>query len=255
MKTESSQPPSEWMSLLASVSLPVVGALTVLWGVQDNGVLLALGAVSTLVLLGPFLASFASREQGPSKEAQPPTAPTEAAVPPLPVQPHLDQLRARLLSELSRLHLAGRAYLHVGLLLTGCVIACALLVHRFAPPPSGDAWSDTTTQAAFLAGLALIELLSLYFLRLYQRLLGEVRYYQNELTNLAYHRTALELAHSQALSNDVRLAILGPLLATERNRILQAGESTVELQIPSALPSEKAGPIGQLASVARPTSG
>jgi hypothetical protein len=74
-----------------------------------------------------------------------------------------------------------------------------------------------------------IEIFAFFFLRLYRSSLDEVKYFQNELTNVEMRLVALEaalvLGHSGALDTTIN-----QLARTERNSILKKGESTVDLE-------------------------
>lgn len=77
--------------------------------------------------------------------------------------------------------------------------------------------------------IVFIEIFAYFFLKLYKSGLGEIKYFQNELTNidakiLALHASSF-LPASDGLSN-----ILEKLSSTERNYILEKGQTTVDLE-------------------------
>ncbi|GAB3639147.1 hypothetical protein GCM10027422_47380 [Hymenobacter arcticus] len=74
-----------------------------------------------------------------------------------------------------------------------------------------------------------IEFFSFFFLKLYRANLHEIKYYQNELTNLEVKAVAIELAVKNGSKDDVSILIKDMSLV-ERNFKLQKGESTVELE-------------------------
>ncbi|WP_323940827.1 hypothetical protein [Aeromonas hydrophila] len=74
-----------------------------------------------------------------------------------------------------------------------------------------------------------VEIFAYFFLRLYKNCLNEIKYFQNELTNVESRIVALELAHSSK-NNEAISSVIASLVATERNFILQRGETTVELE-------------------------
>lgn len=85
---------------------------------------------------------------------------------------------------------------------------------------------------AFLARLslvAIIEIFAYFFLNLYRTGLQEIKFYQNELTNISSRQAALRTAlfgkDAKTLSD-----ILRQLIATERNFILKKGQSTVAIE-------------------------
>ena len=77
--------------------------------------------------------------------------------------------------------------------------------------------------------IAIVELLALFFLKLYRGGLSDIKYYQNELTNLECRFAALRVSISTGGEASVDVAIQG-LIATERNFILDKGKTTVELE-------------------------
>ena len=74
-----------------------------------------------------------------------------------------------------------------------------------------------------------IEIFAFFFLRLYKNGLSEIMYYQNELTSLETKMLALEIATCLP-SKDILHQILQNFAKTDRNFILKAGESTIELE-------------------------
>ena len=84
----------------------------------------------------------------------------------------------------------------------------------------------------FISRLSLvifIELFSFFFLKLYRTSLSEIKYYQNELTNVELQQVAIFTAINFGNSENLSL-IIKELSTVERNFKLQKGESTVELE-------------------------
>ncbi|MGF1845302.1 hypothetical protein L4C39_19345 [Vibrio clamense] len=74
-----------------------------------------------------------------------------------------------------------------------------------------------------------IEIFAYFFLRLYKNGLAEIKYFQNELTNVESKLSAVNYA--LATGNDDALQIsISSLANTERNFILEKGQTTVELE-------------------------
>lgn len=75
----------------------------------------------------------------------------------------------------------------------------------------------------------LIEIFSYFFLNLYKKSIEEIKFYQNELTNLESKFLALKAAK---ITNNHKLlaTILEEIVKTERNFILQPGHSTIEIE-------------------------
>lgn len=74
-----------------------------------------------------------------------------------------------------------------------------------------------------------IEFFSFFFLKLYRTSLQEIKYYQNELTNLELKQTAIITAANYGTESDIS-NIIREMSATERNFKLQKGESTIDLE-------------------------
>ncbi|MDO7526022.1 hypothetical protein ACT4VL_17095 [Acinetobacter baumannii] len=77
--------------------------------------------------------------------------------------------------------------------------------------------------------VVLIELFAYFFLNLYRKSLEDIKYYQNELTNL--EAKYLSLQTSLALNNYKLINnVIDQLVKTERNFILEKDQSTIELE-------------------------
>ncbi|WP_157097536.1 hypothetical protein [Photobacterium sp. J15] len=84
----------------------------------------------------------------------------------------------------------------------------------------------------FISRLSLvffIELFAFFFLRLYKQGLDEIKYFQNELTNIESKVLAARLA-IKSNDSEAMKSIIIPLVNTERNHILLKGQTTVELE-------------------------
>lgn len=75
----------------------------------------------------------------------------------------------------------------------------------------------------------LIALLVFFFLNLYKRSLDDIKYYQNEMTNLEAKYLSLQIA-KQMNNHKMLCMVLDGLIKTERNFILEKGQSTVEIE-------------------------
>lgn len=73
-----------------------------------------------------------------------------------------------------------------------------------------------------------IEIFAYFFLKLYKVGLSEIKYFQNELTNLESKHMAL-LAALRHNNSEILLKVIGALSDTERNHILEKGQTTVEV--------------------------
>lgn len=75
----------------------------------------------------------------------------------------------------------------------------------------------------------LIEVFSYFFLNLYKKNLEDIKYFQNEVTNLESQYLAVLYAFEQN-NGQVKAKVIEKLMDTERNFILKKDETTIELE-------------------------
>lgn len=80
-----------------------------------------------------------------------------------------------------------------------------------------------------LSLVILVEVFAYFFLRLYKQGLAEIKYFQNEITNIESKYLALNVSSSHGVKEGILKAV-ERLLLTERNFILEKGQSTVDLE-------------------------
>jgi len=110
-----------------------------------------------------------------------------------------------------------------------------------------------TTLPKFLLGV-ILELVSMFFLRLYRQGLDDFKYYHNELTNIESRWLALYSAYklSPTCEKDTAMnGVIAQLAVTERNFILKSGESTVVLERERILGQLERRPYDTIATVGR----
>ncbi|VVQ23337.1 hypothetical protein PS925_05294 [Pseudomonas fluorescens] len=109
-----------------------------------------------------------------------------------------------------------------GVLLLGASVFSELTVTK-------DWWGFVSHFAPRLTLVILIELFAYFFLSLYKASLSEIKFFQNELTNIESKQIALRAAMS--LSDPIAITnILNKLADTERNHVLDKNQTTVELE-------------------------
>lgn len=74
-----------------------------------------------------------------------------------------------------------------------------------------------------------VEVFAYFFLSLYKNCLSEIKHFQNELTNVESKLAAVEFSYMTKNQEGIKLAIEA-LSTTERNFILEKGQTTVELE-------------------------
>lgn len=138
------------------------------------------------------------------------------------------QVRDRLTKEIESLGRRGNLNLVIGVLTT--IAAVTILATTVL---SGNHTLTSNELIAYYAPrLTLsifIEIFSFFFLKLYKAGLGEIKYFQNELTNAELKFIAAEKAVMN--NNESSIAeVISELATTERNFKLAKGESTVDLE-------------------------
>jgi DNA mismatch repair ATPase MutS len=141
----------------------------------------------------------------------------------------LQALRRRLLDEIDTLQRRANSNLAIGTVTT--LLAMVSLAYVVLSSPK-DYTTTTAVLGYFLPRLSFaifIEVFSFFFLRLYKTNLGDVKFYQNELTNVDARLVALEAALIDD-NRDGLKELLAELARTERNFVLKKGETTVDLE-------------------------
>jgi len=133
----------------------------------------------------------------------------------------------RLSNEINRLEKNSIVNLLIGI--TATVVAIAVLVFSLWSAPFEPTIDNFII--IFLPKITLsifIELFSFYFLKLYKVNLEEIKYTNNEQTNIDIK--ILSLKTSLTYNLDSTNAILLELAQIERNYIIKKGESTIDIE-------------------------
>lgn len=145
------------------------------------------------------------------------------------IEHEFHEAKCRLFAEVDALGRRGNVNLTLGMLATSTGLA---MLSYFVWQTSTVAQDVVVFAISFIPRLSLvvfIELFAFFFLRLYKSGLAEIKYFQNEITNLELKFFALKaamLAGSPELLKDV----VATLVASERNHVLEKGQSTIELE-------------------------
>lgn len=136
----------------------------------------------------------------------------------------------RLYQEIDDLGRRGNINLALGVAITviGLFILSGFLLSTGKELPQ-ELWSFLVHYLPRLTLILFIELFAYFFLYLYKTSLGEIKYYQNELTNLEAKHTALIAAFKQNDTTTIN-SVISSLATTERNRILNKNQTTIELE-------------------------
>lgn len=90
-------------------------------------------------------------------------------------------------------------------------------------------WSFTIHFFPRLTLVIFIEVFAFFFLRLYKSSLAEIKYFQNEMTNIECKFVSLETAISSG-DEKVSATVIKTLAATERNYVLEKDQTTVDIE-------------------------
>lgn len=81
-----------------------------------------------------------------------------------------------------------------------------------------------------LSIVIVIEVFAYFFLKLYKRSLDEIKYFQNEITNIEMKFMSIVVARGNNTSESVLANLAEKLMNTERNYVLNKGQSTIFLE-------------------------
>lgn len=141
---------------------------------------------------------------------------------------NMESSMIRLSKEVADLSRRGNLNLIIGALATLAgflIFGMMVLDQNFNPTPENFI-------ADFIPRLSLvilIEIFAYFFLGLYKSSLSEIKYFQNEITNIESKYTAMEYAVQYGEKESIN-SVLNQIANTERNFLLKKGESTVLLE-------------------------
>ncbi|NIG21176.1 hypothetical protein F3J37_21085 [Pantoea sp. Al-1710] len=143
------------------------------------------------------------------------------------VEDYFVEMKERLVLRSNSLNVTSRINLFIGISIAAIGISI-LLYFVFNINYSNNDNTLMFFELSSKAGVSLaIELLSFFFLNLYKRNLQEIKYIQNEITNIEAKKVSLVM--SAELPDKLKFKIFESLSKTERNFILEKGQSTVEI--------------------------
>ncbi|WP_143018134.1 hypothetical protein [Belnapia rosea] len=149
---------------------------------------------------------------------------------------HLQALRLRLSNETKVLWSFANRNMTIGSLFSFLGMATLFYFLVTGPGPAAIGTDSELTFSAFaihflprITFVVFIEVFAFFFLRLYRNGMSEVKYFQNELTNVDLRAMALTTA-IQSNDKDLIKVVVERLAATEKNNIiLRSGETTIDL--------------------------
>ncbi|MDA3431667.1 hypothetical protein [Acinetobacter baumannii] len=134
----------------------------------------------------------------------------------------------RLRSEKNSAFIRGNFNLMIGVVISilGGVIAYAFIQKLPTANTTIELFSYTLPRLSFFI---LIIFLAFFFLNLYRKSMDDIKYYQNEITNLEAKYLSLQMAKS-INNHKLTASLLEQLIKTERNFVLEKDQSTIELE-------------------------
>lgn len=140
---------------------------------------------------------------------------------------HTDMV-LRLESEIDRLNRRGGVNLAIGttIALTGIL---SLAYFLYSAPAIADGLGFFIHHLPKLSFVIVVELFAYFFLRLYKNGFDEIKYFQNEITNI--EMKVMSLKYVQEFKSEEMIKELAMhLMKTERNFILEKGQTTVSIE-------------------------
>lgn len=167
-----------------------------------------------------------------------------------------DEIRKRLTFETN--NLARRANLNlifgtITTLLAGVGLIYIVLIHPLDLTGANKeeyTWRIAAHYVPRISFIVFAELFAYFFLRLYKSGLSDIKYYQNEITNVDLKLMALKAALASDDPKDLGM-VIRELSKTERNFVLKRGETTIELERSKADESLGRDLVKQVASYVR----
>lgn len=144
------------------------------------------------------------------------------------INKHYSDIVYRLENEIDRLNRRGGVNLVIGAIIAvvGILYLGFTVTNQLA---TNDKLDYILHMAPRLSFVIVIELFAYFFLKLYKNGFEEVKYFQNELTNI--DSKVLGIKFLKDIRNEELMGeVIKNLMATERNFILEKGQSTVSLE-------------------------
>lgn len=141
---------------------------------------------------------------------------------------YIEKIKSRLKTNIKDLQTSSQLNLAIGLLTAiGGIVFLFQFIYFQAPPE--DNTKLIIYNVSRLSLVILTEVFAFFFLRLYKTTLNESKYFQNELTNIDMKALAIRLAGVNKNVVTIQI-IIDELVKTERNFVLQQGQTTIGLE-------------------------
>lgn len=141
----------------------------------------------------------------------------------------LENLGYRINGELTRLRKSANLNLVIGTLTTICAILALGYEVFYNELDFNDTAKVISHYIPRLSIIVFVEIFAFFFLKLYKATLSDIKYFNNEKTNIDFKIISLKTALNIGNDKVIQL-MLEELIKTERNFKLGKNESTVELE-------------------------
>ncbi|WHA55214.1 hypothetical protein [Acinetobacter pittii] len=137
-------------------------------------------------------------------------------------------IELRVKSEINRLSKSAIINLSLGMMLSigGILYLGSFVINAQTFDSLEKMFINTFPKAIFVL---LIEVFAYFFLKLYKQNLEDIKYYQNELTNIESKNLAVQIS-KQSNNHKLLTLCVEEFLSTERNFILEKDQSTIEIE-------------------------
>ncbi|ELD6929716.1 hypothetical protein RKR29_004835, partial [Escherichia coli] len=144
------------------------------------------------------------------------------------ISKHYNDIVYRLENEINRLNRRGGVNLVLGAFIAfGGILYLGYSVTNAIN--TNDKLEYILHMAPKLSFVIVVELFAYFFLKLYKNGFDEVKYFQNELTNIDSKVLAIKFLKG-IRNEDLMGEVIKNLMATERNFVLEKGQTTVSLE-------------------------
>lgn len=145
------------------------------------------------------------------------------------LQSHVSNTTDRLEGEIRALLRRGNLNLVLGAISTTFAIFILAYTAVFITIDQTDLGRSLQAYLLRVSIVVFIQLFGFFFLRLYRDSLSDIKYFQNEITNIQQQWLAMKYA---ILNNSLEMAaqVIESLAKTERNFVIKRGESTIDLE-------------------------
>lgn len=161
------------------------------------------------------------------------------------IKEYIELLSDSLVDRVAQINRAKSTNLVVGISISIVAIALLSISYLSSKPSSpSNVLEFLSLELPRVTLAVLVELIGFFFLRMYKSTHNDLKYYQNELTNIRSWSLGLVLA-SKLGDLEVQKECIKKILSVERNFLLKSGETTSQLEL-EKLDSVKSSEIASM---------